>query len=107
MKLFILLVCAGVYSLSAAHWPQFRGPGGLSIAEGSPPPLNFGPNSNVVWKTPLPSGNSSPVIWGEKIFLTAFDKSKLETLCVNARDGKVLWRSPAPASKFEPTHKLG
>jgi outer membrane protein assembly factor BamB len=98
---------ACIFSLHAANWPQFRGPAGLSTAEGSPPPVHFGPNSNVVWKAPLPSGNSSPVIWEEKIFLTAFDKSKLETLCVNARDGKILWRSPAPASKFEPTHKLG
>ena len=61
----------------------------------------------MLWKTALPSGNSSPVIWNEKIFLTAFDKQKLETVCLDRRDGTVLWRVAAPAMKFEPTHKLG
>ena len=79
----------------------------MGIAEGSPPPIHFGPNSNVLWKTELPSGHSSPVIWGDRIFLTAFDKAKLETLCLNRVDGKLLWNAGAPAAKFEPTHKLG
>src|SRR6185436_5962793 len=77
------------------------------IAEGSPPPVHFGPGSNVIWRTALPSGNSSPVLWGDKIFLTAFDKTKLETLCLDRRNGRILWRTAAPAAKFEPTHKLG
>jgi len=107
MKLATVVALSVAGSLSAANWPQFRGANGLGIAEGSPPPIHFGPGSNVLWKTQLPSGNSSPIIWGEKIFLTAFDKTKLETLCLHRRDGKVLWRAAAPAAKFEPTHKLG
>jgi outer membrane protein assembly factor BamB len=103
----LLLAVFLPYRLTAAEWPQFRGPGGLGIADGSPPPVNFGPTSNVVWKTALPPGNSSPVVWGDKVFVTSFDQSKLETLCVDRRDGKVLWRTTAPATKFEPTHKLG
>jgi outer membrane protein assembly factor BamB len=102
----LAILCSACPSF-AANWPQFRGPGGLGIAEGSPPPVHFGPSSNVLWKTVLPSGHSSPVIWGEKIFLTTFDKQKLETFCVDRRDGKVLWRTAAPAAKFEPTHNLG
>lgn len=107
MKLAILATLTLAGSLSAANWPQFRGANGLGIAAGSPPPVHFGPRSNVLWKTELPSGHSSPVIWGDRIFLTAFDKAKLETLCLNRGDGKLLWRAGAPATKFEPTHKLG
>ncbi len=98
--------------ISLAHgaepsWPQFRGPDGLAVAEPSDPPVHFGPAENVVWKVALPSGNSSPCIWGDRIFLTTFDQSKLETLCLRRSDGTVLWRQPAPSEKFEPTHKLG
>ena len=88
-------------------WPQFRGPGGLGVAEAGDPPIHFGPDSNVVWKVALPSGNSSPCIWGDRIFLTAFDKTKLETICLRRSDGAVLWRQSAPAADFEPTHTLG
>jgi outer membrane protein assembly factor BamB len=89
------------------NWPQFRGPDGLGIAEPSDPPVQFGPDSNVLWKVALPSGHSSPCIWGDRIFLTAFDKSKLETICLRRSDGAVLWRQPAPAENFEPTHAIG
>src|SRR5262249_43733193 len=53
------------------YWPQFRGPGGLGVAaEDVKFPLRFGPDKNVLWKTPLPEGHSSPCIWGNHIFLT-------------------------------------
>jgi outer membrane protein assembly factor BamB len=80
-------------------WPQFRGPNGWGIAadEGKLP-VRFGPDSHMLWKTPLPEGNSSPCLWGEKVFVTAFDKQKqlLETLCLDRRTGQILWRRPAP-----------
>jgi outer membrane protein assembly factor BamB len=98
---------ASCFLPAESNWPQFRGPGGRSIAENGSPPVNFGPSSNVLWKIELPSGNSSPVVWNNKIFLTSFDKAKLETLCLDRREGRVLWRQPAPAQKFETTHKLG
>jgi outer membrane protein assembly factor BamB len=83
-----------------ARWPQFRGLDGLGIAsEGATYPVQFGPTSHVLWKTPLPAGNSSPAVWGERIYLTAFDKPKqlLETLCLDRPTGKILWRRSAPA----------
>jgi outer membrane protein assembly factor BamB len=107
MKLTLFFALTSACALCGANWPQFRGPAGLGVGEGSPPPAHFGPNSNVLWRTALPSGNSSPVVWGDKIFLTGFDKQKLETVCLDRRDGKILWSSAAPATKFEPTHRLG
>jgi outer membrane protein assembly factor BamB len=90
-----------------SRWPQFRGPGGLAAAPdgvgtgagaGAKYPVDFGPASGVLWKTALPAGNSSPAVWGERIFLTAFDKSqkRLETICLERRSGKILWRQAAP-----------
>lgn len=106
--LFILSILSTSLTLwSADNWPQFRGPGGLSLAAPGDYPLHFGPGSNVLWKVALPPGNSSPCLWGDRIFLTALNQEKLETLCLDRRDGKILWRKPASAEKLEPTHRLG
>lgn len=105
--LIVALLGLPSISVSAAHWPQFRGEGGLGIAVGKEPPTFFGKGSNELWRISIPSGNSSPCIWGDRIFLTSFDKSKLETLCIHRRTGEILWRQPAPATQFEHTHRLG
>src|SRR5262249_60492457 len=88
-----------------ARWPQFRGPGGLGIApDGMKFPVRFGPDNGLLWKASLPSGNSSPCIGGERIFLTGFDKPKqrLETLCLDRRTGQILWRrATPPVAKIE------
>src|SRR6516162_7121672 len=85
-------------------WPQFRGTGGLGVAgEEMKLPVRFGPSKSVLWKASLPPGLSSPCIWGERIFLTGFDKGgqKLETFCLDRKDGMILWRRPAPAAEIE------
>jgi outer membrane protein assembly factor BamB len=100
-----LFCCAS--AIAAPVWPQFRGPGGLSVANEGRPPVHFGPSSNVLWKTSLPSGNSSPCIWGDRIFITGYDKPKLQTLCLERATGKILWQKGAPASEIEPSHRIG
>ncbi len=92
-----------------AHWPQFRGPQGGGIASGaSKLPVHFGLQQNVLWKTPLPQGASSPCVWGKFIFLTGFDKdaNKLETLCLDRHKGQILWRRTAPAETIEKVHSV-
>jgi outer membrane protein assembly factor BamB len=103
------LLSFATFSLTAAepNWPRFRGPDGLGVAAEANPPIHFAPDKNVFWKVAVPSGHSSPCIWGDRIFLTAFDREKLETLCLRRSDGAVLWRRPAPTESFEPTHRLG
>jgi outer membrane protein assembly factor BamB len=91
------------------RWPQFRGPDALGVApDGMKFPTQFGPSTNVLWKTPLPSGYSSPCLWGDRIFLTGFDEQqrRLETLCLDRGTGRILWRQPAPAAQIEQVHKV-
>jgi outer membrane protein assembly factor BamB len=102
----LLLVTIQPVVAAELNWPQFRGSGGLGVAASANPPLHFGPQSNVVWKTAIPSGHSSPIIWGDRIFLTAYTDAKLETLCLDRLHGRILWRQPAPAEKIEPTHRI-
>ncbi|HEY1598733.1 MAG TPA: PQQ-binding-like beta-propeller repeat protein [Pirellulales bacterium] len=56
----------------AADWPQFRGPGGSGLGDDAPLPTQWAADQNIRWKAILPGvGWSSPVIWGDKVFLTA------------------------------------
>lgn len=90
-------------------WPQFRGPGGTGIAAATEnPPIEFDPGKKMLWKTAIPSGHSSPVVWGDRIFLSAFDKDakKLEVLAVGRENGKILWRRTIPAKEIEAVHEI-
>ena len=73
-----LPLCASLI-LSAADWPQFRGPNATGVADDIDLPIEFGPDKNVVWKTAVPRGHSSPSVAGNKIFLTAFEGEKILT----------------------------
>jgi outer membrane protein assembly factor BamB len=60
-------------------WPQFRGPGGSGVAAAHSVPLEWGKDKNIAWKIKLPGyGWSSPVVWGDKVFVTTAvsDKQK-------------------------------
>jgi len=71
-------------------WPQFRGPGGRGFSETATPPIGFGPSSNLLWKVAIPEGISSPIVTGERIFLT----TPTETIALDRKDGRILWRRP-------------
>src|SRR5689334_23308977 len=77
----------------ADWWPQFRGPNSAGLGDGRPP-VEFGPDRSVLWKTAVGSGLSSPAVWEGRIFLTEFNRTnnELATLCIDRRTGKVLWR---------------
>src|SRR5262245_35439025 len=77
---------------SSQDWPRFRGPSGSGVAETSGLPAQFGPARNVIWKTAVPFSRSSPVIAGDRIFLTAFEGDKLVTLCLDRDTGHIRWR---------------
>jgi len=92
------------------NWNQFRGPNGQGVTQADGIPVHFGPASNVLWKTAIPEGQSSPVIWNDRIFLTANDSAnekELVTLSIDREKGKILWRRVAHAEtnvRFHPTN---
>jgi outer membrane protein assembly factor BamB len=91
---------------AGGDWPQFKGPNSSGVATGTASPTEFGPSKALAWKRPLPAGHSSPVIQGQRLFLTAFDQAagKLEVLCLSIKDGEILWRHAIPAAQVEKVH---
>ena len=99
---FPLLACLAILPLRAQEWTRFRGPNGSGISYAKTVPTKLG-EANLTWKSDLPgSGHSSPVLWGERLFLTCTgDKSGgISVLCFGARDGKLLWKRDFPLSPF-------
>jgi outer membrane protein assembly factor BamB len=86
--LALILCCVFVQAATAAdEWSRFRGPNGTGISSAANLPVDFGPDKNVIWKTPLPPGHSSPVLSDKYIFVTAHapleDKNyRLLVICI-------------------------
>src|SRR5687768_7269787 len=77
-----MALCIGVLASTTAlaeDWPMFRGPNGSGVSASTGIPEEFGPSTNVVWKTALPPGHSSPVLTRDRIFVTAYEKTKQQT----------------------------
>ena len=94
--------CAVVPSSAAeAWWPQFRGPNAAGVSDSAKPPVEFAPGTNQLWRISVPPGASSPCVWRDWIFLTAFEDGKLQTFCYRRSDGSELWKTDAQAEKIE------
>jgi len=92
----------------AADWPQFRGPNATGVAEGAKLPDAIGPDKNVIWKIELPPGHSSPVIVGDRIYVTAVrEKKELMTIALDRATGKPVWERKAPYKTLEKIHSIG
>lgn len=77
----------------ADSWPQWRGPknDGVSTEKGFP--VEWNNTKNVAWRTELPGqAGATPVVWGDRIFLTSADGDDLVLMGIAAQDGRVLWR---------------
>jgi outer membrane protein assembly factor BamB len=87
-------------SLSAAEppdWSRFRGPNGSGISAATNVPTEFGPAKNLVWRLELPQGHSSPILFGDRIYLTAFRGDTLLTFAIDRLKGRVIWERAAPS----------
>ncbi len=103
-----LCVLLASTSLHAANWPAWRGPLGTGVTPEKNLPTQWSDTENVRWKIPLPErGNSTPVVWGDKIFVTqAIESENLRALlCFSRRDGKLLWQQGVKWDEKEPSHK--
>ena len=95
-----------VTSTFAGNWPAWRGP----AADGTTPetdlPLKFSATEGVKWKIALPErGNSTPIVWGQKIFLTQNVGTKRTLMCLDRKDGKTLWQAGPEWTEKEFTHE--
>lgn len=92
-----------------ANWPSWRGDvAGSGISTDTDAPAEWGPDKNVLWRTPLPNrGNSTPVVWGDRVFVTqVIEAENLRcVMCFDASDGRPLWKSGVTHAKPERTHK--
>src|SRR5437870_1796181 len=92
----ISLCLAIIGNLPASEWPQFRGPNCSGVAPDTEKlPDKLGPDTNVLWKTPLPPGHSSPAIISDRIYLTGVQNKRLVTVAIDRKDGNILWQKEA------------
>ena len=88
----------------AQEWTRFRGPNGTGLGQATGLPAKW-TDQDYNWKAKLPGeGHSSPVVWGQKIFLLSADPQTAMRylLCLSAQDGGELWRREFPSA----THRL-
>jgi outer membrane protein assembly factor BamB len=120
----LLIATAG--ASGGANWPQWRGPSGQGTSAEKNLPVDWSPTKNIKWKTAIAGrGHSSPIVWGNKIFLTtavegaivpgakavthiddgkeyvhpdsvgADHKHSFKVICVDRDTGKILWEQTA------------
>lgn len=108
VNLIAFAVCLN--AIAEENWSTWRGPNGNGVSNAKGLPETWSETENIVWKTPLPSwSGSSPIVWGDKVFLMSPSKSSVDPatsgrakyadpggdslllLCLGAKDGNILW----------------
>lgn len=103
---FLVSLCIG--SLQAGNWPEWRGPNGDGSTSETGLPMRWSATENVAWKIALPGpGNSTPVVWEKRIFLTqsTSDKSERLVMCLSRSNGRLLWERGVEHESDDATHK--
>jgi len=101
----VSMACGADAPAEVAGWNRFRGPSGSGVACGCRPPVRLDAD-HLVWKTSLPPGLSSPVLAGDRVFLTGVVSRRLVTIALDATTGDMAWRRAAPAARLERVHKM-
>jgi outer membrane protein assembly factor BamB len=104
--LFALCALASLTTIAAAgdgQWAQFRGPNGSGVGSASGYPTEFSSSKNVIWKKAVPWGQSSPVVAGARLYLTATETDRLLTICIDAKTGNELWKREIKRAR---SHKI-
>ncbi len=90
--IFVVCLFLAAAQAYADNWPNWRGPNQDGISQEKNLPTSWSDTKNVLWKLPLPGkGSSTPIIWGDRMFMTSGENSDLVLLCVST-DGKLLWK---------------
>ena len=109
LYLFSSFVIAAEPAHDGDHWPRFRGPLGTGESTGSNLPALR--KDSLAWTADLPvRGHSSPIVWGDRIFLTGATSSggsvRRHVVCLDRATGKVLWNEIATTGSGEKLHKM-
>lgn len=94
------------YEPDPINFPFFRGQDSRGIAGGSDYPMNWDgeSGSNIKWKLQIPKdGKSSPIIWGDKLFVTGAENMQCEVYCIDKVSGEILWSASASGIPGEPS----
>ena len=102
--LLILLLAA--LAAPAEEWSRFRGPNGTGISPDKGFPVEFSAAKNLLWRTPVRAGKSSPVLTETRLFLTGFEKETLYVQCFDRATGKLLWERSEPRPRKEDIQQL-
>ncbi len=97
-----------VEGAGASYWPRWRGPSGQGIVSDTGYPDRWSDTENVVWRTVIEgSGNSSPIVWQDRIFLTAGRNGgrDLHVLAHSREDGSLLWETNVAPGNPERVHQ--
>ena len=89
----------------APDWTRFRGPNGSGVSSAKNVPLEFGPNNHLLWRLELPTGYSSPILFGDRIYVTGVREKALVTFAIDRTRGTIVWERTAPASATPPVDK--
>jgi outer membrane protein assembly factor BamB len=105
-----LLACSAVLiaagAAAAENWPQWRGPGNDGISGETHLPTKWGAD-DVAWKMALPGiGESTPAVWGDRIFLTCQDGDHIALMCIDT-DGGEKWRKKLGLGGRKPNNAEG
>jgi outer membrane protein assembly factor BamB len=92
LALGLLVGCSGTLAL-ADNWPAWRGPQRDGICrETAALPIQWSETKNIVWRLPLAgSAGSTPIVWGDRLFLTSGEGKDLVLLCIGT-DGRPRWK---------------
>ncbi len=108
MRLVVLFFfVAGL--VRAENWPGWRGPSGDGVSAGKGIPTKWSSTENIAWKIAVPGeGHSSPIVWGDKVFLTSSltEKNKRILLCIDRLSGQTVWQRDVVQSPPETIHRL-
>src|SRR2546423_2844143 len=104
MRAFTILLFFASTGL-AANWPAWRGPLGTGTTEEKDLPIKWSTNENVRWRISLPEpGNSTPIVWGDRVFLTQAVGNRRMLKCVGRAKGELLLEQGVTTKEKEPPH---
>jgi outer membrane protein assembly factor BamB len=106
---FVLLLLPALAAVAfgplvlAEDWPRFRGPNGSGVSEATGLPTAFGRASNLAWRVEVPAGRSSPIVVGNRVYVTALERDALVTLALDRQTGATVFRKEI---RRERAHKV-